>query len=382
MAGAPRPTASVRPPAPWVTLALVVAFSLLVTTGVPARATVIHLLIVGGLAVASFRWRVGWPAILALVLVGSGLRLELSDPGSDVLTVTRAAIEVALDGGNPYGIGYPESTPPGAPFPYGPLALLWYLPPVPAVAIELSVSLVILGALALRGRMLGLAIYAVAPPLLVAAGDGANDTSMGLLLLLGLGLLPRRAMVGALFVGLAIAFKPTAAAWVAPVVGWAGMTGLLGIAVGAGSLWLPAMLMWSPTAIMSSIRGAATLHEVAYYSLAFALERFGLQLPQAFYSVLSLGSGALLSIIAVFRVRSADGAIAWGTVIFLVTMYAGFWSTFAYFAAIAPIICWRLDGWLGRDEDRVRWPGDPIGRLEAELDARWPAVESGPQRRL
>ena len=47
---------------------------------------------------------------------------------SDVLTVTEAAVREVLAGGNPYGHGFEESFPPGAPFAYGPLPLLWYLP--------------------------------------------------------------------------------------------------------------------------------------------------------------------------------------------------------------------------------------------------------------
>ena len=41
---------------------------------------------------------------------------------------TSAAIQVMLNGGDPYGLGYAVSRPAGAAFPYGPVALLWYLP--------------------------------------------------------------------------------------------------------------------------------------------------------------------------------------------------------------------------------------------------------------
>ncbi len=336
----------------------------------------------GGLLLASFRWPVGRLTVVALLLLGMDLRIEYGAIGSDVLIVTRAAIDVMLDGGNPYGIGYPQSTPPGAPFPYGPLALLWYLPPVPAVLIETLAGLVILAALAFRGHVLGLAVYAAAPVLVLAAGDGANDTSLGLLLLAGLAVLPRRPLIGAFVIGLAVAFKPTAAAWAVPLIGWAGLPGLVGVAAGAGIFWLPALLIWGPLAISESIRGAATLHEHAYYSLAYALERFKVNLPEAWYSLLSTGAGAVLAVVALFRARSSDAVIGWGAAIFLVTLFGGFWSTFAYFAAVAPILCWRLDGWVGAVDGRVRWPGDPAGQLQAWLDERWPAVESGAQRRF
>jgi hypothetical protein len=28
-------------------------------------------------------------------------------------------------------------------------------------------------------------------------------------------------------------------------------------------------------------------------------------------------------------------------------MFGGYWGSYAYLGAIAPIICWRLDDWLG-----------------------------------
>jgi len=41
-----------------------------------------------------------------------------------------------------------------------------------------------------------------------------------------------------------------------------------------------------------------------------------------------------------------DAVILAGTATFVVTLYAGYWATFAYLAAIAPILCWRVDDWV------------------------------------
>lgn len=370
-----------RPPQPWVTLSLFVAWLLVALPGLPPPSAVMHLFILGGLLFASLRWPVAPLAAAALLFAGVDLRLEYARPGSDVLIVTRAAIEHALAGGNPYGVGYAVSTPPGAPFPYGPLTLLWYLPPIPAEAIEFLVATGILLALAFRGHLLGLAVYAAAPVLVVTASDGSNDTSLGLLLLIALVLAARHPTAGAFVLGLAVAFKPTALAWVAGMAGWARVPGLVGMGLGAGIFWLPALAIWGVGPILSSIVGAATLHEWPYYSFAYALQRFGVSAPESLLLATSLAAGAVLAVVSILKVRSIDGVIGWGALIFLVTLFGGFWSTFAYFAALGPIVCWRLDGWLGRAAERVRWPDDPYGRLASWLDERWPALESGAQRR-
>jgi hypothetical protein len=298
-----------------------------------------------------------------------------------VLIVTRAAVELALAGGNPYGVGYAVSTPPGAPFPYGPLALLWYLPPIAGQSIEFLVSLVVLGVLALRGRLLGLALYATAPVLVVTATDGSNDTSLGLLLLVALVLTERWPKIGAFVLGLAIAFKPTALAWAPPMIAFAGWTGALALALGAGLFWVPALIAWGPAAIASSIARANSIHGSTYYSLAHALGRFDIGLPAAVFDVARFSLAGLLAALSLWRVRSPHAVIGWGAAIFLLALFGGFWSTFAYFAAVGPIVAWHADGWLGRADSRIRWPADPVGRLAAWLDRRWPPLESAPQRR-
>ena len=61
------------------------------------------------------------PLALGLVMALAGVYLRalyLSSPETcDQLAVSRAAFGVASGGGNPYGIGYAESWPPGSPVP-------------------------------------------------------------------------------------------------------------------------------------------------------------------------------------------------------------------------------------------------------------------------
>jgi len=345
----PRPAAL---PDPWLTLSLFVALVLLAVPGHPPTQVPLLLLVVVGLMATSLRYYAGVPAVLVLLFGGLSLRLVYAVPTSDVLNVTRAAIDTVLAGGNPYGVGYVVSTPPGAPFPYGPLTLLWYLPPIHPRFIELLVALAILVALAVRGKPLGLAIYALAPILIVTATDGSNDTSLGLLLLLGAALARRAPAAGAFVFGLAVAFKPSALAWAPPLVAWAGLPGLLGLLAGAALLWLPALLLWGPTAIVDSFVRASRLHSAPVYSLAQVV---GPHVPRVVYDAIAFGGGAIVAAIAMLRVRSLDGVIVWGALIYIVTLFGGFWASHAYFAALAPVVCWHIDGWLGHDR-RVRWP--------------------------
>jgi hypothetical protein len=92
-------------------------------------------------------------------------------------------------------------------------------------------------------------------------------------------------------------------------------------------------------------------------------------------NLLRLVAGGLTALVVMLAVRTHRGLIVGGTLVFLATLFAGFWSTFAYFAAIAPVMCWYIDDWLGARDSRAVWPGDPVGRLEAAIDRRWPNVD-------
>jgi len=352
-------------------LALLVAAVLLLGTGTPPTTQVLYLLVVSVLLIASLRFSIGKLAIPVLFLLGVHLRYAYTGGGSDVLDVVAAAIAEMDAGGNPYGHGYAASTPPGAPYAYGPIPLLWYRITEPA-RLELLVSSVILALLALRGRPLGLAIYAAAPAFILSAADGSNDTSAGAFLLVALLVAARSPTAGGSMIALAAAFKPYAVAWLPPLLAFGGIAGpLAGFTLGTLATWGPAVLIWGPRSVLTSFQLSDLAHRVPYYSLLYALSLDGPGARELFergrYVV-----GIMLAAGSWLVVRSARSMMLWGCAIFFVTLFFGFWSTFAYVAAIAPLICWHFDEWLGLADQRVRWSGDPVGHVAAWVDARWP----------
>jgi hypothetical protein len=361
-----------------VRLSLLVAFLLLLATGTPPRFTVLALILVALLLAASLRWRVGPLAIGLLLLVGIGLRLLPATGFSDVLTVTEAAIREMLAGGSPYGQGYSASLPPGAPFAYGPLALAWYLPSLDAPGrLESAAALIVLVLLAVRGRPLGMAVYAVSPALIVSATDGSNDTTAGLLILLALVTAVRVPAAGAVLLAAAVAFKPYALAWLPGLLAYGGVVApLVAFLVASLVLWLPAAVAWGPGAMLWSWQRADEVHAVPYYSLAYALGDPPL-VPRAAWQGARVALGILVAAISFLAVHSARSFVIAGVLVFGATLFLGWWSTFAYLAGVAPVVCWYLDDWLGLGDQRVAWPGDPAGSASRWLDRRWPVRHDG-----
>ena len=362
-----------------VWLALIVALVGLLQSGTPPRVAVLSLIIVAVTLALSLRWRIGAAAVVVLVVVGLGLRLAPASGFSDVLVVSEAASRLMLDGGNPYGVGYPESVPGGAPFAYGPLALLWYLPSLDHPGrLELLASCLVLGVLAVRGRPLGLAVYAVTPAFVVAATDGSNDTTAGLLILVSLLVAVRAPVAGAVSLAVATAFKPYALAWLPGLIAYAGAVGpLIAFLLASAAVWLPALMAWGPDQLLWSFRKADEIHAQPYYSLAYGLGSSS-SLPRELWQALRVGMGVLVAVLSLLLVRSAGSLIAMGALVFGATLFLGWWGTFAYLAALAPILCWHLDDWLGLGRQRVIWPGDPVRSVTTWADMRYPVLKPGP----
>jgi hypothetical protein len=366
-----------QPPNRWLTLSLLIGTLLAATP--PPRDGGLGFLVMASLLALSLHWDIGPLALIGLFVVGVDLRVATFGVGfSGVADVTRGAIDVMLHGGNPYGIGYDPTRPLGEPFPYGPLALLWYLPAKDPRVLEMMISGVIMAALTIRGRPLGLAIWATSPMLVQLASDGSNDDTAGLLLLVALVVLERMPRAGAALIGIAASFKIYALAWLPPIFLWAGSGALAAGVIAAGIGWLPAVVLWGAGPILESFRLSDATHALPYYSLGQALQRLGLSPDKSLLNTFRYLAGALSAIVTSAFVRSHAGVVVAGMIIYVVTLYAGFWSTAAYLVAIGAVVCWYLDVWLVPGEGaRVQWPGDPVGRLAAWADGRWPRVGSG-----
>jgi hypothetical protein len=333
-----------------VWLALGLAALLLLLPAAPALPTMVVLVAIVATLVVSARWRIPGVALVVLLVGGLALRLAItSGVGSDVLDVTQAAIRRMLDGGNPYGVGYAESRPPGAPYPYGPIGLLLYLPVLGAAGrLELVSAILILSALALRGRLIGLAIYAMAPVLITTASDGSNDTTAGLILLVAFAIAAARPRLGALVLAIGVGFKPYLAAWLPALLVWGGWPVVAVFGVVSLVIWAPVLVLWGPASFLTSLQMADEVHRVPSWSLGSAYAKLTqTSAPRALLNDLRLVLGGLVALATMRWSRTIDAVILGGTLVYLVTLFAGFWSTYAYFAAIAPILCWRVDDWLG-----------------------------------
>lgn len=355
--------------------ALLIAILLLYPAGSPRPEVVALLLIFGAALAVSLRFGIGPVVIIALALAGLWLRqLDYHVGGSDVLPATIAAIGRATSGQNPYVV-----TEGSAPYAYGPVALLWYLPARrDPILFEFGVSLFILFVLAIRGRPVGLAVYALVPTLIIAASDGSNDTSAGLFLLAAILVLRRQPRWGAFALAIAAGFKLYAAAWWPPAVMWAGFAAVEGFVLGSVLVWGPAVLFWGVGPIVTSLVAATGVHGGSYFTLAQAIEgTFHTQVSRTDFERMKLVYGAIAALMTAPFVRTATGVIVAGTIIYAVTLFTGYWATTVYLATLAPVLCWHLDDWLGFKAQRISWPTDPVGRLSQFLDTRWPPRVSG-----
>lgn len=346
-----------------VLIALVVAIVMLIPVGTrPGGETLAAVAAVAVVLFVATRWRVAPLAIGVLLVVGVGLRASIQTHfGSDVIDVIASAIRHVGLGENPYGVGYTASRPEGAPYAYGPLALLWYGPlQEDGWQLEVFIGCVVLTLLALRGKLLGLAIYGTAPVLVAISGDGSNDTSGGFILLIAFIVARRRPVLGAVLLAVSVAFKPYAAAWAPAFLVWAGWGALVAFGVATAVLWSPVLLVWGIPSFMKSLDMANRVHNFTYWSFGELLQSVTHHTPlRELLDNLRLVLGTITAVVTLRWVRSLDGVILAGTLVYLVTLYMGFWSTTAYFAGIGPVLCWRIDDWLHiPTRPLVELPGD------------------------
>jgi hypothetical protein len=335
-------------------VALSVALVLAIQPIWPDRTAITVAAAVGLTLLAATRWKLRWLPVV--VLVGCAVLLRLAMFGthaSDVSDVTRQAIQYAFGGDNPYGFGYGVSRPMGAPYPYGPIDLLWYAPfAFDPTVLELMVSIGITIMLAIRaanGRPVGLAIFALAPPLVLASVDGSNDTSAGLLILAALVIASHRPKLGAALLAVAVAFKPYAIAWLPPLVAFAGIPTLIAFLAASVVAWAPVIWPWGIGSYFKSLQLAQETHlRSAYWSLGAILDSFA---PDAVARALETVRYFFAGLVAIYgsvKIRTMDRVIVVGTLVVLIAQFGGYFGSYVYLAAIAPILCWRVDDWVRR----------------------------------
>ena len=84
----------------------------------------------------------------------------------------------------------------------------------------------------------------------------------------------------------------------------------------------------------------------SYWSVGAILDGIAPGLaPRALESIRYLLSG-VVAVAGALRVKSLDGVIVVGTVAFVLAQFAGYFGSYVYIAAVAPLLCWRVDDWL------------------------------------
>ena len=240
-------------------------------------------------------WRAEpWKAATAIASGSMFLRLAyVGTATDDQILVTQAALTRVIHGLSPYGVGYAESIPSGAPFPYGPLALPWWaLGP----AIELAAAAGIMVLLVHRRSWLALAAFCAFPPFVFLNATGVNDYSPALLLGLGLMLLPR--WQGGVLLAMSAALKPYTIAWFLPAIGYAGLPVAAALVASSAVLWAPA-LAWGgyldSVRMVDAMHGSSLLRYTAAPMSAIGLlwrSRTGMLLTGSLaFTLLSLTSG-------------------------------------------------------------------------------------------
>ena len=272
----------------------------------------------------------GRERLAALALVAGGIVLRLSVVGvweADPVAVTVAAGEAALRGFNPYGHGYAASVPPDAPFPYGPLALVWGLP---GQIVESAASVATMLLFVATGSWVTLGLYAADSFAVHSATQGVNDLSPGLLIAVAFLLLRRWPVLGGAVLAAAAALKPYAFAWFPAAIGYAGLPALAGLVGVSAVLWSP-LLEWGVGGYVKSVAMARAIHYAPN----------ALNIPEL--RVL----GVPLAIAGLWA-RRWDMAIAMGTVVFIVVLFFDHWASKGYWLAVIPIVGIAFEAWAVR----------------------------------
>ncbi|CAN5669518.1 hypothetical protein BH18ACT7_BH18ACT7_16510 [soil metagenome] len=285
------------------------------------------------------------PILVGLAIAAGGFWLRLVFTAlpetADQLIVGRAALDTVLSGGNPYGIGYAASQPPGSPYVYGPLALLTSLLRAPGEALAAAGTMAVL---ALTRSFLTLGIFAGFIFVVQLGSSGINDLVPGFLLMAGLVALERHRVAGGALLAVAAAVKPYCLAWFQAAMGYGGVAAVAALVGVTGALWSP-LLVWGPASFLRSVEMAAAIHPVPENSLNVPALRI-LAIPLALVSLL---------------VRRWSLMVLSGAAIFFVVLFLDRWASYGYWLVVLPILGMLAERWLRERALRPRYEPPPSG---------------------
>lgn len=300
----------------------------------------------------ALRWPI--PTIIGASLI---LRIGFLDRCcADQILVSQAAWERVLSGAGPYGVGYASSIPPGAPFPYGPLAVFWW---VPGSVVEFAAALGIMGILAWQRAFVTLAVFALWQASIRPQWAGVNDYSPGLQILIAMLVLRNRPLLGALILAGAAALKPYAFAWFLPSIGFGGW-GVAAVLAGATAvLWSPLLWWGGPAAYLESVRLAAAAHPV---------QRDALNMPVLRWLAVPIALAGLW-------VRRWEWSVLVGSAAFVIFLFLDFWASSSYWLAVLPVSGLALES-LARSAYRGLPSDDLVAPQDREVRTPGRAAES------
>ncbi len=276
----------------------------------------------------------------AIVVGGIWLRAAIAyaAPMTDQIETTQAAWRDVLLGLNPYGHDI-LGTSTNAPFPYGPLSLIAY---IPGAWTEIAAAGATLALLARHRAWVTLAILAACPLTVRGAVMGLNDTLPGLLILLAMLEARRSPVRGAAILALAVAVKPYAAVWLPGLVGLGGFVPAIVFGAVSLVLWLPMLAVWGAGAFLKSIQMAQDIHTEQYAALDLPPLRM-LAVP------LALVPAAW---------RSWQASVWFGIAGFMAYLYLARWASLGYLLAILPLAGLAIES-FGRRPTEPSIPIEP-----------------------
>lgn len=271
------------------------------------------------------------PLVVGLLILVASVVMRVGFVGigyADQITVSQSAWDRVLGGGNPYGVGYASSYPPGAPFPYGPLGLIWWLPG-PVIEGAAAIGLMVL--LAWQRAWLTLAVIAGWDPAVYLTFVGGNDYSPALLIALAVVLLRSHPRWAGATLAVAIAVKPYAAAWVLPFIGTGAGVTLIALSL---VLWSPLLLVWGVPSFLRTVEMAVAVHAHPENTLNLPILRW-LAVPVAMTGLLF---------------RRWEYAALVGAAAFIIFLFTDRWASYGYWLAVIPPVGLALES-LWRQHD-------------------------------